>query len=147
MSTEEKTERDFGNKSEIDSEKLCFIKFIGETNEGNEYEFYFTENIENVWGDDFNTKPSFLIPDIFPYDDCYNLIKKVYINKDIVIDLATSDSCHSFQDCIDGIIALASQNIDDEEVYPDEGRLIFKFGENYNSVEEKLSKRDAFFSS
>lgn len=126
------------------NEKICFIKYIGENNNGNEYEFYFSQTLDNFWGDDFNVKPCFLLNDLIPYDDTYDMIKRITLNHDIKLDLASEDSCHSFQDCIDNVIALAAQNIDNID-YPKEGRLIFYFGENYNSIEKKLSIRNTFF--
>lgn len=130
-----------------EDEYLCFIKLIGQNSNGYEYEFYFTENIEEVWGEGFDVMPCFLIPDLIPYEKCYNLIKTVTLNKDINLDIATSDSCHTFQDCIDNVVALASQSLTNLTEYPKEGRLIFYFGEKFDSVENKLSERKTFFPS
>ena len=128
-----------------DDEFLCFIKYVGENANGHEYEFYFTNAIEEVWGEGFDVMPSFLIPNLTPYDKCYDLIKKVTLGKDIILDLAITDSCHTFQDCIDHVIALAAQNLNELLEYPKEGRLIFSFGEAFDSVENKLSERKIFF--
>ena len=45
------------------------------------------------------------------------------------------------QDCIDGCIALAWENIDDYEEYPENGRLVFNFGEAFEDVERKFALR------
>jgi hypothetical protein len=134
------------NIEEIENSEsyLCFIKYIGTNSNGNEYEFYFTTNLEDFWGDNFNTRPAMLINDLTPYDNCYTEIKRITLNDDLLLDLASHDSSHSFQDCIDDVIALAAQNIDSID-YPEDGRLIFHFGENFNQVEEKLSKIGVFF--
>ena len=131
------------NKND-EKEYLCFIKLIGENINGNEYEFYFTKNLNDFWGEDFAVKPSFLINNIVPFDDTYDLIERITMNNNIKLDLASKDSSHSFQDCIDGVIALGAQNIDEGE-YPEIGRLILYFGEDYDSVEKKLSQRNSFF--
>ena len=124
---------------------LCFIRFIGQNNIGFEYEFYFTENIDEVWGDGFDVMPCFLISNLIPYEKCYDSIKVATLNEDINLDLVTNDSCHTFQDCIVHVIALASQSLTDLAEYPKEGRLIFYFGESFDSVENKLSERKTFF--
>jgi hypothetical protein len=46
------------------------------------------------------------------------------------------------QDSIDGIIPLAWENIDEYETYPDDGRLILRFGETYNDIEKKLKNKN-----
>ena len=125
-------------------EYLCFIKLIGENINGNEYEFYFTKNLEDFFGEDFAIKPCLLVNNLNPFDDSYDLIKRITLNNNIKLDLASRDSSHSFQDCIDGVIAIAAQNIDEGE-YPEIGRLILYFGEDYDSVEKKLSQRNSFF--
>ena len=128
-----------------DNEFLCFIKYVGENSNGHEYEFYFTNTIDEVWGEDFDVMPSFLVPNLTPYEKCYDLIKKVTLGEEIYLDLATADSCHTFQDCIDHVISLAAQNLNNLTEYPKEGRLIFNFGESFDSVENKLSVRKIFF--
>ena len=58
----------------------------------------------------------------------------------IKLDLVQNNCCFGFQDCTDGIIALAWENVDDYDEYPDErGRLFFMFGETLNKVENKLA--------
>jgi len=44
-------------------------------------------------------------------------------------------------DAIDGIIAMAWENLDGDDEYP-ESRLFFSFGENKKSVESKLYEKD-----
>ena len=44
-------------------------------------------------------------------------------------------------DAVDGIIALAWEDISDYDEYPD-SRLYFKFGEDIKSVEDKLYEKD-----
>ena len=56
-------------------------------------------------------------------------------------DLAQKCNCFSMQDCIDGCIALAWENIDDYEEYPENGRLVFNFGEAFEDVERKFALR------
>ena len=47
---------------------------------------------------------------------------------------------------IDGIIACAWEDISEYEEYPEPIRLVFKYGEKYEDVEDKLARRSQFFS-
>ena len=49
------------------------------------------------------------------------------------------------QDCVDGIVALAWEDMSNYEEYPEPIRLVFKYGENIESVEDKLAQRSQFF--
>ena len=50
--------------------------------------------------------------------------------------------CFSMQDCMDGIVALAFENMDNYDSYPDDGRLFFMFGESLDEVERKLAMKN-----
>lgn len=121
---------------------LFMIKYVGEDiDEMNNYEFLFgyEEQMDTFWGDNFDQKPACLCNDIEPLEDTFDTIKKIRMK--IKLDLAQESCCHSMADCIDGIIAVAWENIDDYEEYPQDGRLIFQFGEEYETVEDKLARK------
>ena len=46
------------------------------------------------------------------------------------------------QDCRDNIIALASENLEQAEEYPEDGRIVIHFGDLITDVEKMLAKRD-----
>ena len=123
-----------------DEEKvyLCFIRLIGEENDGYyRYEFIFTDNIDEVWGEGFEYKPACLINNLMVNDE---YVTEIHIVKmKIKLDLIQNSCCFGFQDCTDGIIALAWENMDEYDEYPDEGRIFFKFGETLEEVERKLA--------
>lgn len=122
---------------------LCFIRKIGENYDGNQiYDFYFTSDLENFWGDDFEQKPAGICNNLIPYEDTYTEIKRVTLK--FKLDLSQDQTCLSMQDVIDGCCALAWENIDDIE-YPEDGRIIFNFGEPLSEVENKIAKRGSFF--
>ena len=126
------------NYDEIKDVYLCFIRCIGEENDGfYRYEFIFTDRIDSVFGDGFDQKPSCLVNDLM-VDDEY--VTEIHIVRTkIKLDLIQNSCCFSVSDAYDGIISIAWQNIDDMDEFPEDGRIFFKFGETINEVEEKLA--------
>lgn len=118
--------------------KLGFIHLIGEETDGYyRYQFIFTNNIDEFWGENFDQKPCCLVNGLMPSEE---YIYEVHIVKmKIKLDLIQDNCCFGFQDCTDGIIALAWENMDDYDEYPEEGRIFFKFGETLEEVENKLA--------
>ncbi len=119
---------------------LLFVRLIGEENDGEyRYEFMFTDNPDEAWGEGWENKPACLVNDLIPSDE---YITEVHIVKTkIKFDLIQNSCCFSIGDSLDNIIALAWENIDDYESYPDErGRIFFMFGETFEKVENKLAK-------
>jgi hypothetical protein len=117
---------------------LLFIRLIGEENDGYyRYEFIFTDNPDEAWGDDWEYKPSGLVNSLIPSDE---YITEIHIVKTkIKFDLIQNNMCFGMQDCMDGIVALGFENIDEYENYPEDGRLFFMFGESFDEVERKLA--------
>ena len=57
-------------EEELNDVYLCFIRLIGEENDGYyRYEFIFTDNPDEVWGEDWEHKPIGLINNPIPSDD------------------------------------------------------------------------------
>ena len=117
---------------------LCLIRLIGEENDGYyRYEFIFTNNVEEVFGENFNQKPACLVNDLM-VDDKY--ITEIHIVKTkIKLDLIQDNCCFSIADSYDGIISIAWENTDLYDEYPEDGRIFFRFGETLNEVENKLA--------
>ena len=117
---------------------LCFIRLIGEENDGYyRYEFIFTNNIDEVFGENFEQKPACLANSLMVSEE---YIYEIHIVKmKIKLDLIQNNCCFSISDCYDGVIALAWENMDDYDEYPEEGRIFFKFGETLEEVENKLA--------
>lgn len=123
------------------SPKLGFINLIGEENDGYyRYEFIFTNNIDEFWGEDFDVKPCCLCNDLSPNDE---YIYEIHVVKmKFKLDLVQNSCCFSFSDATDGIVAIAWENLDGLEEYPEEGRLFFMFGEDIDTVERKLAMKN-----
>jgi hypothetical protein len=65
----------------------------------------------------------------------------VELKSDIKLDIARNCCCFTMQDCRDNIIALAYENLDDAEEYP-EPRIIIHFGDLIDEVEQLFAQRD-----
>lgn len=121
--------------------KVIYIHYVGTNSEGlNVYHFLVGENEEEVFGEEWGEKPACNCNNLMPEEEYYEYIKELKTN--IVFDLAQKNCCFSMSDCRDGCVALASENIDTYEEYPEPFRLVFRFGESLDEVETKLAKRD-----
>lgn len=129
---------------EVSNLSLVYVKPIGmNSNDEFEYEFFFSETPETVWGEDWNIACPSACNDLTPTEDNYSLIER--LNTDMVIFCAQQNSCFSLQDCIDGCICLACQSLEGLETYPEPYRLVLQFGESYEDVLEKLHGLDLYF--
>ena len=61
---------------------------------------------------------------------------------DINLILAQDSTQYSMQDARDKIVALAYEDLTDCEEYPEPYRLVFYYGEDIESIEEKLESRN-----
>ena len=57
----------------------------------------------------------------------------------IEFDLIQDNRCFSFKQAMDGVVSLCFENIDDYDEYPEDGRLVFMFGEPLEEVQRKLA--------
>lgn len=120
---------------------LIYVNTLGKNSEKEYvYEFYFSDEPEMTWAIDWDIKPSYICNLEPPEKRNYNLIKLVKC--EIILNTAQKNSCFSMQDCKDNIIPIAWENIDEYEEYPEDGRIVFKFGIDINDVENILKKRN-----
>ena len=114
--------------------KLCFIKNIGLNLNGEyQYEFIFSENVNEFWGENFEYSPCCLCNELLPHEEYCHLVKTVKLS--FPLTLIQESCCFSMQDCMDGIISLAYAYDDDNTKL-----LNIKYGESFNDVEIKLAK-------
>jgi len=106
------------------------------------YEFYFTEYPDEFFGDDFGEVPCSICSDLRPYDETYSTVQKLHVPFKLVP--ITESIQFSVQDAIDNCVALCYEDLFDKE-YPEDGRLVFHFGEKYDKVLEKLGRRNLYF--
>lgn len=123
--------------------KVVYITYVGKNFENmNIYHFFLSQDESETFSEGWGEKPACNIPNdiLLISNDQYEYIKelKTYID----LDLAQDNCCFSMQDCRDNIVALASENLDNAEEYPDDGRIVIHFGDNIDDVERSLAKRN-----
>jgi hypothetical protein len=118
---------------------LIYINFIGKNYKGNFlYEFIFSDTLKDIDGEDWDTFPASGRPEP-PYE---RLIKSVgALESELKLDVIQNSDTFAVWDAVDGVIALAWENINAYDSYP-EHRLCFRFGETKKEIEEKLYEKD-----
>ena len=118
---------------------LIYVNRVGKDYKGNFiYEFIFSDTTKGIDGDDWDTFPASGRPSA-PHD---HYIKKVgRLESELNLDVIQNSDTFAVWDAIDDVIALAWENINAYDAYP-EKRLCFKFGEDAESVESKLYEKD-----
>jgi hypothetical protein len=131
---------EFGTSEEL---RVVYITFIGKDTEGlNIYQFLLSNNPDDVFAEGWDEKPANIIRhEILMIDESqYEYIKE--LRTDIILDLAQDNGCFSMQDCRDHCVALAYENLDMAEEYPENGRIVVQFGDTLTEVEEMFARRD-----
>ena len=123
---------------------LIYINPIGkDSNDLFEYEFFFSETPEIVWGEDWDVLNPGACENTLPDPTTYSVIKT--IKTDIPLYCMQHNTCFPFYYVTHNIVCLAYEDISTYTEYPEPIRLVFKFSEEYNSVEEKLNMREIYF--
>ena len=119
--------------------QLVYINEIGSDWKGNNiYEFLFSDNVESIDGDDWDAYPASGMPS----PPSGEFIKKVgVLTTEFKFDLIQNSDTFAFWDAVDGVTAVAWENISDYEEYPDK-RLYFSFGDEESVVADKLYEKD-----
>ena len=123
---------------------LVYVKPICRNTNGTyEYDFFFSETPEYVWGPDWDVDNPSINGDITPEETTYSIIKRVRTT--LPLKTAEETSCYSMEYATYGILALVWIDIENLEVYPENGRLTMHFGETMTEVQEKLKLYDWYF--
>jgi hypothetical protein len=120
---------------------LIYVNELGPNYKGdNIYEFIFSDTIDKIWGENWESKPS----NGYPLPPDLEFIQKVGILKhdQITLSVIQKSDYFSMIDAMDGVIALGWENETDDVDFDLETRLVFKFGETETSVKDKLYERD-----
>ena len=120
---------------------LIYVNELGPNYKGdNIYEFIFSDKTEDIWGENWESKPS----NGYPFPPDLEHIQKVGVLKNdlITMSVVQNSDYFSMMDAMDGVIALSWENETDDVDFTQETRLVFKFGEEESSVKDKLYERD-----
>lgn len=119
---------------------LIYINGLGSNYKGEHiYEFIFSNSIDEVWGENWESKPANGYP--LPPDIEYVSKVGVLTNGEIKLELVQNSDVFSVQDSLDGVIALGWE-IEEEIDFSLVKRLVFRFGEEEQIVKDKLYERD-----
>jgi len=119
---------------------LIYVNRVGVTWDGVFiYEFLFgdSEILGDVDGEDWDVYPSSGLP--HPPVDFAEKVKFLYTEIDL--SLIQNSDTFSVWEAVDGIMALAWEEIKDYDQYPDY-RIYFRFGESLEDVERKLFQKE-----
>lgn len=120
---------------------VIYVLYVGKNSDNdNIYHLLISNDKERTWAEGWENKPACVMKYLTPEDDMYEYIAE--LKTDIKLDLAQENCCFSMQDCRDNIIALASENLEEAEEYPEDGRIVIHFGDLVEDVEKMLAKRD-----
>ena len=119
--------------------KLVYINKIGQNWKGNYiYEFLFSDVVEDIDGEGWDSYPSSGNPE--PPEGRF--IKETgLLNTTLKLDLVQESDSFAMWDAVDGVVAMAWENMEGYDEYP-EKRLFFSFGEDIESVNDKLYEKD-----
>ena len=120
---------------------LIYVNELGPNYRGNNiYEFIFSDDLTDVWGESWESKPSNCYPSP---PDLEHISKVGVLEKDeISMSVVQNSDFFSMIDAIDGIIALSWENEKDNISFDIVKRLVFRYGETEESVKNKLYERD-----
>jgi len=120
---------------------LIYVNGLGPNYKGdNIYEFIFSDTLEKVWGDSWESKPS----NGYPLPPDLEFVKKVGVFKNNFVSLSVIQKSDYFSmiDAMDDVIALGWENESDNVNFDVDKRLVFRFGETEETVKNKLYERD-----
>ena len=122
---------------ENNSLHLVYINPIGKnSNDLYEYEFFFSETPDIVWGQDWNIACPAACENTLPDPETYSEVK--ILKTEIPLFCVQQNTCFSLQDCIDGIICLGY-------FQTDKGVVKFDFSETIYNVVEKIENNNFIF--
>jgi hypothetical protein len=119
---------------------LIYVNKLGQNYKGeNLYEFIFSDSLENVWGESWESKPA----NGYPSPPSIEFITKVGVLKNhLDLEVLQNSDIFSMIDGVDDVIALAWENESESVNFDMKKRLVFRFGENIEIIKNKLYERD-----
>jgi hypothetical protein len=119
---------------------LIYVNKLGQNYKGeNLYEFIFSDSLEGVWGESWDSKPA----NGYPSPPEIELVTKVGLLKNSLdFEVLQNSDIFSMIDGMDDVIALAWENESESVNFDKQKRLVFRFGDKIEEVKNKLYERD-----
>lgn len=102
-----------------------------------EYDFFFSNTPEFVWGPDWDINSPASNGNILPDPTTYTKIRRVKTN--LQLKTLSETTCFSMEYATYKILALAWIDIENLDEYPEKGRLTMYFGTPEKEIEEQLA--------
>ena len=119
-------------------EVLVYVKPICKNTDGTfEYDFFFSNTPEYVWGPDWDVNSPASNGDITPDSTTYSKTRRIRTN--LPFKTIEETTCYSMEYATYGILALAWIDIENLDEYPEKGRLTMYFGTPEKEIEEQLA--------
>jgi hypothetical protein len=123
--------------------ELIYINFKGMEMDKYVYEFLFSETPEIVYGPWWGYPNPSICGNIAPDESTYSIVKTVKTT--YKLKTAQENTCYSMEYVMNGIIALGWIEIEGLEEYPENGRMVFHYGDSMEKVTELLGLYDYTF--
>lgn len=118
---------------------LVYVKPSFKNTDGTyEYDLFFSETPEYVWGVDWDVMNPSTCGDLTPEESTYSEI--YHLKTTLPLKTAEETSCYSMEYTICRILALSWIDIENLDEYPEHGRMTFHFGDTKEYVEEKIGE-------
>ena len=120
---------------------LIFVNELGPNYKGeNIYEFIFSEKIDELWGDDWDSSPAHGKPG--PPEMVYVNKVGVLARSNVKLELIQNSDYFGMEHALDKVIALGWETFEDSDNLIENERLVFHFGDSLTETENKLYARD-----
>lgn len=120
-------------------EVLAYVRPLFKNTDGTyEYEFFFSDTPDFVWGPFWDVDNPSINGDVTPEESTYS---SIYVVKTTLpLKTVEETSCYSMEYATYKILALAWIDIENLDVYPEHGRMALHFKDSFESVKEKLAE-------
>lgn len=123
-----------------DENRLMYVVKVGKSGDNNIYHMLYTDNIDNIWMEQWSEKPACNCRNLEPEKSMCSYAKE--IRTEIEFNLGQDSCCHSYQDVCDGVVSIMSEDIDSYEEYPEPFRIVLRFGDAMDDVDKILAQRN-----
>lgn len=122
----------------MDNNEDLFLVYVKPVNNHNDYDLYFSEIPDVVWGLDWDKNVPNTLDDLTPDSSTYSKVVRVFSPYKFMTIEETS--CYSMEYAVNKIVALSWIDISLLEEYPECGRCTLHFGDDYEKVKNILDK-------